>query len=90
MVQEAVYQTIRNEAFVPDYQEWGDEVRDALEEDLLTKDANHEYGFCPNEERPKVRDAMTRIQELKNFLEHQCSEQFLQRGDCAVLAIRRI
>lgn len=76
VIREALFYWVRGDAFEPDFKEWGDDVEKALENKLLTKSRYEEYQFFPNEERPKVAQAMERITALKRFLQKETSEEF--------------
>lgn len=75
-VKEAIYHSLRGEAWQPDHLQWGDEVQSALEEELLVEDGNRVYAFWPNEERPTVKDAVKKITALTEFLENGSSPEF--------------
>jgi len=73
VIQEALFYWTRGDAFAPDYMEWNDAVRKALENDALTEDPNEEHQYWPNKERPKINQAMKDINALQRFLEQECS-----------------
>jgi hypothetical protein len=76
VVSEALYYWTRNEPFAPEYQQWGDAVKLAIENDELTEGSLNDYQFWPNEERPKIKRAMKEIDALRHFLEEESSEEF--------------
>jgi hypothetical protein len=85
VVREALFYWARNEAFAPG-PEWEEDVTKALENDMLKEHEFEEYKFWPNKERPVVNAAMESISDLKEFLDHDCTEQFykeatIQLGD---------
>jgi TIR domain-containing protein len=80
VIKEALFYWTRGEAFAPDYNEWDEYVRAALENDELTEDPHEEYHFTPNKERPKIQYAMKQIKALRRFLEEECSEELYEQA----------
>lgn len=65
VVREALFYNIREEDFCPDYDDWGEEPKHALEENFLEND---ESIFSANGNHPKVRQALKAIGKLRRFL----------------------
>ncbi len=76
IIREALYYWVRGEAFAPDVNQWGDEIEHAVENKLLTAAKYEDNHFWPNEERPKIAQAIERISALKQFLEKEASPEF--------------
>lgn len=80
VVREALYYWARNEPFAPNYQDWGDTIQLALENDELTRDPNAEYCLWPNRERPWIGSAIIAIDALRGFLDQKCSADFFNQA----------
>jgi TIR domain len=78
VIQEALFYRTRGTEFRPSVSEWDGEVQAALEDDLLIENPHEDYAFSVNSERPKIAKAIKSIEKLKQFLEEECSEQFLE------------
>jgi len=66
VVREALFYNIRGEDFLPDYEEWHDEPRGAVENNLMEADENI---FAVNSGHPKVQKALRALRKLRDFLE---------------------
>ena len=79
VIQEAMFFWTRREVFEPNYENWGDQVKRALENDELIEERAESYQFKPNRARPKIDEAMNRIEALRGFLE-KCSSEFFEEA----------
>lgn len=80
IIQEALFYETRGDTFAPDYQEWGDAVRKAVENDELTESRHEDNRFWPNDERPKIAEAKEHIEALRRFLKEECSHEFYREA----------
>jgi hypothetical protein len=67
VVREALFYEIRGESFSPEYDEWDEQPRHAVEQNLMYSDENI---FSVRSEHPKVQKATKALEKLKDFLDH--------------------
>ena len=78
IVREAVFYNTRGEAFAPDFDEFGGELRKAVENMELTEDRNEQHSYWPSADRPKIATAIQEIATLEEFLTHASYEFYEQ------------
>ncbi len=81
VVTEALYYKYLGEEFVPEWQEWGEDARSAVEYKLLNQDGSV---FWPNSDHPKVKRATAALDALEQFMREPpegFAEQYEQQND---------